>query len=632
MKYVRLSCILTGIFLAGGAAAQETELTLDQVVVTATKFDKKSSETGKVVRVIDSEELEKYQGRSLVDLLNDQAGMVINNTYGPMGSNISYYMRGAASKYTSVQIDGIPVADPSAFTTFFDLNTLSLDQVERVEILRGASSTLHGSGAVAGVINIITKKGGSKAISLDGVLSGGSYDTYRGNANLSGNLAGDVFDYNIGYSYLDSKGFSSAAPVDTGGEDSVVFDKDGFKQQALNANFSIRPVENLTIKPFLRYSGIEYGYDGGAFTDAPNAGDNRMLQTGLGIVKYMPGRGQWVVSYALADFNRKLNEQSGADMVASDFDGVHHNAETYFNYRLSEKFQFIAGADFNALQTDAVTPFGGLSSDSAKMNYGSLFGSVFFSDASGFNLEIGGRFNHHSLYGNNATYTFNPSFLLNEHHKVFANIASAFRVPALDELYASYGSTSLEPERSQSYELGYEGVFAGKRLKLAVTGFVRDIKDVITFGPEFRYINFDRQKDHGLEAEAKAILTENLELTAFYAFADGELTQSDTTYNNLYKRPRHSAGLRLGYQLSPEFYIAVNSRYMGERTDLVFTPAATDKELESFILLDLYAQYRFGEHFKLFADLKNLTDAGYIESTGYNTRGFNFNAGLSFSF
>src|SRR3546814_9944326 len=108
--------------------------------------------------------------------------MVINNNYGPQGSNLFYYLRGAAPKYTTIQIDGIPVADPSGITTFFDLNNLSLDQIERIEILRGAASTLHGSGAVAGVFNIITRTGGSKALAVDGVLSAGSYGTYRGNA------------------------------------------------------------------------------------------------------------------------------------------------------------------------------------------------------------------------------------------------------------------------------------------------------------------------------------------------------------------------------------------------------------------------------------------------------------------
>ncbi|HYH56714.1 MAG TPA: TonB-dependent receptor plug domain-containing protein, partial [Anseongella sp.] len=379
---LRLPFILAGIFLSASSAAQEKQLTLDQVVVTATKFDKKSSETGKVVRVIRLDELERFQGRSLIDVLNDQAGLVINNAYGPMGSNTSYYLRGAEAKYTSIQIDGIPVADPAGFSTFFDLNNLSLDQVERIEILRGANSTLHGSGAVAGVINIITKKGGSKPVSFNGVLSGGSYNTYRGNGNVSGSLSEGLFDYNVGYTLTDSEGFSSAMQPDTSAE---TFDKDGFSQHALNANFAVRPAKGLALKPFFRYTQNEYGFDGQAFTDRPYRGDNRFLQTGLGLVNYLDDRGQWIVSYAFSDFDRKSNDHPDPEAPLSHFQGLQHNAETYLNYRISRSFHFIAGMDFNALHSDVSTPYGGISSDSANMNYGSVYGSVFFSSPSGFN-------------------------------------------------------------------------------------------------------------------------------------------------------------------------------------------------------------------------------------------------------
>lgn len=625
--------LAAGMLVAGTATAQEeTALTLDQVVITATKFDKKSSETGKVVRVITREELERFRGRNLAEILNDQAGMVINNAYGAPGSNLSYHLRGAAPRYTTIQLDGIPVADPSGITTFFDLNSLSPDQIERIEILRGANSTLHGSGAVAGVINIITKKGGTKPISVNGLLSAGSYGTYRGNANLSGTLQEGLFDYNVGYTYLDAEGFSSAMKDPAADPSGEAFDKDGFHRHSLNVNLAVRPVTNLSIKPYVRYSGSEYGYDGGAFTDGPGLGENRFLQTGLGMVRYLDDRGQWVGSYAYSGFKREVDDDPGTGTALSFFDGGHHHAETYLNYRISSLFHFIAGADFNALESNATTPYGEISADSSHMNYGSFFGSVFLSTDWGFNLEVGGRFNRHSIYGSNGTYTFNPSYLISPKQKVFANMASAFRVPVLDELYASYGNPKLEPELSRSYEAGYEGLFAGDKVKAALTVFRRDIKDVITFGPEFRYINFDRQQDYGLEAEVE-VLAGAMNLNAFYAFTDGELTTADTSYNNLYKRPRHSAGIRLGYQAGPDWYFSLNSRYMGERTDLVFTPAGNqEKTLDAFILFDLYAQYQLSRQVRFFADLKNLTDADYVESTGYTTRGFNFNAGLSLSF
>src|SRR3546814_12073596 len=115
------------MLVAGTAVEQEKPLTLDQVVITATKFNKKSSETGKVVRVIGREELERSAGRSLSELLNDQAGMVINNNYGPQGRNLFYYLRVAAAKYTTIQIDGIPVAVHQGITTFLDFNNFPLE-------------------------------------------------------------------------------------------------------------------------------------------------------------------------------------------------------------------------------------------------------------------------------------------------------------------------------------------------------------------------------------------------------------------------------------------------------------------------------------------------------------------------
>src|SRR5690606_6426401 len=111
-------------------------------------------------------------------------------------------------------------------------------------------------------------------------------------------------------------------------------------------------------------------YDGSAFTDGPSIGENRFLQTGLGLVSYFGDRGQWVSSYTITDFDRKTDDAPGEGTALSHFEGVHHNAETYFNYRLSSSFQFIAGQDFNALRSDAVTPYGEISADSASMNYG----------------------------------------------------------------------------------------------------------------------------------------------------------------------------------------------------------------------------------------------------------------------
>ena len=174
--------------------AQDTSKSkqLDEVIVTANKLAQKQSSTGKVITVISKELIEKSSGRTVGQLLNEQAGVSVNGALNNIGTNQTVFMRGASSGRTLILLDGIPVYDPSLSGNEFDLNLLSLNDVERIEICRGAQSTLYGSDAVAGVINIITvKQGVTKPINAKATISGGNYGTFRGNAQLYGKTGKD---------------------------------------------------------------------------------------------------------------------------------------------------------------------------------------------------------------------------------------------------------------------------------------------------------------------------------------------------------------------------------------------------------------------------------------------------------
>jgi vitamin B12 transporter len=131
---------------------------LDQVVVTATKYPVKQGQTGKVVIVIPHEEIEKSIGKPLGELLSEQAGITVNGSLNDAGTDQSIYIRGAGSGRALVLIDGVPVNDPSQTDNSFDINLVPVTMIERIEISKGAQSTLYGSDAIAGVINIITVK------------------------------------------------------------------------------------------------------------------------------------------------------------------------------------------------------------------------------------------------------------------------------------------------------------------------------------------------------------------------------------------------------------------------------------------------------------------------------------------
>ena len=199
--------VVAAVLFTGTLLAQtDSTGNLDEVTVTATKTEIKQSQTGKAVTVIDEATIRRNVGKSLTELLNTQAGIFITGANNAAGSNQDLYLRGAATGNTLILIDGIPVQDPSQINSnSIDLNNITLNNIERIEILKGAQSTLWGSNATAGVINIITKKNGANPINVNGLLAYGSYNTFKAAAGVNGSK--DKLQYNVAYNYLNSKGF-----------------------------------------------------------------------------------------------------------------------------------------------------------------------------------------------------------------------------------------------------------------------------------------------------------------------------------------------------------------------------------------------------------------------------------------
>ncbi|HEX3166696.1 MAG TPA: TonB-dependent receptor plug domain-containing protein, partial [Chitinophagaceae bacterium] len=202
---------------------QDTSL-LDELVITANKYPNKTSLTGKVVIIITKEQLERSGGKDLSQILTEQAGVYIGGANSNAGKDKSLYLRGAKVEHTLITIDGVPVYDPSGIGSNFDIRNLSVDQIERIEILKGSQSTLYGSNAIAGVINIISKKPTSSQLAGTGLLSYGSYNSFKGNANI--NRKTKALEYSLSYEYFETEGITEAIdPTGIGN-----FDKDGFNR------------------------------------------------------------------------------------------------------------------------------------------------------------------------------------------------------------------------------------------------------------------------------------------------------------------------------------------------------------------------------------------------------------------
>ena len=284
--------LLTAVVIGSlGYAQIDSIKNLQDVVITANKFPQKQTETGKVLTVITQQQLQQSAAKTIGEVLNQQVGITVSGVNNALGTNQAIYIRGSNYANVLILVDGIPMYDPSGISNEFDLNTFSINQIERIEILKGAQSTLYGSDAVAGVINIITKKSYNKPCNVSITLSAGSYDTYKASVNISGDDDG-LLNYFIGYSKIYSKGFSSA--YDSTGK--MGFDKDGFNQDVVQGSLGFPLNSKLSVRAYGKFSYHRADIDAGAFTDDKDYRYKNMnSNTGLAL--------QYAFSKAILHFN-----------------------------------------------------------------------------------------------------------------------------------------------------------------------------------------------------------------------------------------------------------------------------------------------------------------------------------------
>jgi vitamin B12 transporter len=647
---------VTALFVSSQLAAQgvgknedTTTKTMDQVIVTASKFSVKTTETGKVVTVITREELEKAGSRDLAQVITELGGVFINGYNSNAGKEKNIYLRGAKVDYTLITIDGVPVYDASGIGSNFDIRNIPIDNIERIEILKGSQSTLYGSDAIAGVINIITKKNGVKPFSFAGAAHYGSFNTWKANAGFTGTY--HKLNYEAGYTHWQTDGFSEARQPENV---STTFDKDGFNQNSVQLNLGIQLSEQIRIQPFFRYNHNKADLDQDAFTDELDfTNETKNAQAGLRSI-FSFGKSQLNLLYQYNHTNRDYLDDSIKSRngfytynKASYIAGEHYG-EVFFIH----PFHFVkltAGADVRSSNTDYTPvqvpfPSKAFSSDSVHQAQYGLYTALNFSK-NNWHIEGGGRYNHHSEYGSNGAFNFNPSYILKERFKFFGNISSGYKTPSLYQLFSEYGNRDLKPETSLNAEAGIQYFTHDERSAIRATYFRRKVNDVIAFffNPvtfSSYYINQDEQKDHGVEVDATSKIGDHLQLRGVYSYVNGEVTTvqngKDTTYFNLLRRPKGTFVLTVGSQVTKSLYANVQMTSVGKRKDIYFDPAtftSKDITLDSYFLLNFYAEYSLIKNkFKLFADLRNILNEDYSDIYGYNTAKFNAYGGIRFQF
>ena len=624
-------------------AQTDSTKNLDEVVMTATKSPVKQSQTGKVVTVISHEQIERSAGKTVAQLLNEQAGITINGAYNSAGSVQTVFMRGASSGRTLILLDGIPVSDPSMINNEFDLNLFSINDVERIEICKGAQSTLYGSDAIAGVINIITvKKDVSKPFHVKATAAFGNKSTIRTNLQLYGK-AGKL-TYTTRYAKLKTKGFSSAYDSSGTGD----FDNDGYDGNIVSTAVQYQVIPSLQLRTFLQYSQYKADIDGGIFADENDYTiNNSNLSSGFG-AHFKKGIVQVTGNYQYGQLKRKylndsLDKPGFTWYEDNKYTARTQYAELYGSIAATKWLTVLIGGDHcwatmhqKYYSESMFGPYDPPAFDSS-LKQTSFYASLFFSALKKrMNVEIGGRTNKHSRYGNNTTYTINPSFTINKNLRVFGSIASGFKAPSIYQLYDNSGSGNpdLQPERSVNYEIGLQQLHG--KISSRIVYFHRNIKNGIDFDyTTFSYFNFVKQSVDGFELELAVNPVKNLNLSANYTLITGEehtqsrKSQNDTVYNHLLRRPKHNINFNIDYQFVKGLVAGISAKSVSSRYD-VGGYQKDDVLLDHYFLLGAHAEYTW-KYLKFFADAQNITNKKFFDLRGYNSIPFMINAGVTFN-
>ncbi len=636
-----LSFVSTNLLAQKKETQKEKVETLDEVVITATKFSLKKENTGKVITKITPEQLKQNAGKNVIEILNTVVGIDVRGVNANASEPRSIYIRGGRSRQVLVLIDGVPVTDQSAINQEFDLRLLAVSQIESIEILKGASSTLYGSGAATAVINIILKKASKDKVSGSFETSFGTNQTANlksenssdSNQNVSINGTLGKFNF-LGTFNISKVDGMSAAKSKT----NAVFGEDGFYSKNALVKFGYKVNDNISVETFLNYDEFDYSFDTGAFADSDvNIGNQNQFRFGIK-PQFKYNNGQLYVLASVNEVKRGVNQfNSFANTLDNyQFNGRSLNVDLVNKYEFSEKIQLITGVNYQEHTNQTVTPFATIDKSVANFNTIDPYASIVYVSDYGLSVNIGGRLNIHNVYGNHLVYDGNLAYQAlkkdNISLKLIASYSTAFIAPSLYQLYDGFaGNIDLKPESNKTIEAGFEAKYQDWIYFDAVY-FNRKEEDAIIYdNTTFKYGNGSSDAN-GFEVSTKITPTDYLVFNGSYTLIDRDKFEGADDYIASNK-------LVAGVDITAleNTFFNLTYRNVGERTIFdrwgSFGTAGIDVILPSYQVLDFSANYKLLEGtVTFFGAVTNILNEDYDDILGYSTRGRNYKIGVRLQF
>jgi len=644
MKYFLVLLLVSGLagLLSGAAeddvtpAAETPTIHIEnEIVVTATRSESELRTIGHSVTVIDQAEIRRHGFRSVAEALAAAPGIQLQQN-GSFGGTTSVFIRGASSEHALVMVDGVELNDAMSPGRVVDLGNLTLDNVERIEIIRGPLSTLYGSDAMGGIIHIITRRGDGGP-RLEGAMEGGSYGSWRLAGGVYGGDGG--WQYSLAASRTGADGFSSA------GERYGNTEADAWRNTTVDGRLQYAFSPHLEASLTLRYTDAFNELDnfGGPLGDDVNyTGTLNQLNSGLELA-HRHGSGRWQQSlrltYADTDrtYDNPVDDAHPHDFSAGLYKGISRKLAWQHQFIPDERNILLTGYEYQREQGHSAYlsgslwgPFESLFPDQSADTH-----SFFLQDQFQFRerlfLTAGVRLDHHDRFGADWNGSVAPVLLLhNGDTRLHASWGTAFKAPSLYQLYAppsdwgTVGNEALRPERSWSVDGGVDRYFFRRTVWGSVTGFYSRFSDLIIFGNG--YENLNSAETSGVEVQGRWVPRPGFRLTGAYTFLHNE---DRATGEALLRRARHTFSAGAEIQPVSRLRLLGEVRFRGARDDLDLSAwPAIRIRLDSVLHLNLMVTWRLTDMLELYGKFYNLLDDDSEEIYGYGVAGFTACGGI----
>lgn len=609
------------------AAAAQEQKSVDPVVVTATKVETPAEQIGASLTVVDGEDFQTYLYPTVDEALRNVPGVEIRRS-GSYGKTTSITIRGANPNQVQVLVDGVRVKSPTLGQV--DLSDLSPDLIERIEIIRGPQSTLYGADAIGGVVNIITRRGSGPPFQASVQQEVGNYDTLASRATVSG--AYKILNYALSASHFESNG---------------QFKNDETDVNALSGRIGATLPWHSTLDFIFRYNKNDIGVPVKGVFPGPqpidpiiNPNARQQSETTIFSLEAKTRPVEWWESRArLSRYQNSQGFQDPVDPgvtfdvpVFSQVDVERREAEWVNSFFIGKWSTSSIGLEYRREEGESKGTF----SATAETR------SVFLEQQLRFFERLfvtgGFRVEDNSVFGTTTTERGSVAFLIKETGtRLHGSAGTGFRAPTFNDLFfPAFGNPALEPERSLSYDFGVDQTLWNNRIRLGLTYFQTNFKNLITCcvplptAPFGGPINVGRARSAGIEFTSEVDVLANLVASLNYTYTDSE---NLATHRLLPREPRHRWNIGLTWEPIARLSLFTQVHVVTEQ----FEPFG-EVYNRGYTRVDLGGTWRILERtgwlrkLELTARIQNLLDESYAEVRGFPALGINALVGLRASF